>query len=270
VLLDPTGKPAGQLPIKADQAETLNAPARAGVWTLDMRSRPGIGFRDVGLSLKPAALISTSRESLLVSPTKQPGLVAYWSLDEGRGETVADTSQKVAYHGVLRGGRWTPGVKGSALAFDGRRGGVLVPGAESLHGLTQFTLSAWVRLDALPTRGNGATLINKGPEAPVQHFWWWIGYPPCHPLILELGNQQHQYGRSLHSPALKWELGRWYHVAVVFQRDGKQSTATHYRDGQALGTQTADKPFHSGEHDLLLGAYGGLHFLNGALDEVKI
>ena len=28
--------------------------------------------------------------------------------------------------------------------------------------------------------------------------------------------------------------------------------------------------FHSGDHDLLLGAYGGLHFLNGALDEVKI
>jgi hypothetical protein len=37
-----------------------------------------------------------------------------------------------------------------------------------------------------------------------------------------------------------------------------------------LGTQTADEPFDSGDHDLLLGAYGGLHFLNGALDEVKI
>lgn len=270
VLLDPSGKPAGQVQIKADQAEMLNAPASAGVWTLDVKSRQGVGFHDVGLALKPAALMSTSKGSLLVSPTKQPGLVGYWSMDEGRGETVADTSQKVAYNGVLRGGQWTPGVKGSALAFDGRSGGVSVPGAESLHGLTQFTLSAWVRLDALPARGNGATLINKGPEAPVQHFWWWIGYPPDHPLILELGNPQHQYGRSLHSPRLKWELGRWYHLAVVFQSDGKQSTATHYRDGHALGTQTADEPFHSGDHDLLLGAYGGLHFLNGALDEVKI
>ncbi len=270
LLLDPSGKPAGQMQVNADQAETLSVAAGAGVWTLDVKSRPGVDFRDVGLALKPAALISTSQESLLVSPTKQPGLVAYWPMDEGRGETVADTSQKVAYHGVLRGGQWMPGVKGTALAFDGRGGGVSVPGAESLHGLTQFTLSAWVRLESLPARGNGATLINKGPEAPVQHFWWWIGYPPDHRLILELGNQQHQYGRSLHSPALTWEPGRWYHVAVVFQSDDKQTTATHYRDGQALGTQTADEPFHSGDHDFLLGAYGGLHFLNGALDEVKI
>ena len=89
-------------------------------------------------------------------------------------------------------------------------------------------------------------------------------YPPDYPLILELGNERHQYGRSLHSPALKWELGRWYHVAVVFRSDRHESTATHYRDGQALGTQTAGEPFHSGDHDLLLGAYGGLHFLNGA------
>jgi len=29
-------------------------------------------------------------------------------------------------------------------------------------------------------------------------------------------------------------------------------------------------PSSSGEYDLLLGDYGGLHFLNGALDEVKI
>ena len=112
VVLDSSGKPAGQLSLKADQPETLIAPAGAGIWTLDVKSRPGVGFRDVGLALKPAALISTSKESLLVSPVKQPGLVGYWSMDEGRGETVADTSQKVAYHGVLRGGQWTPGVEG--------------------------------------------------------------------------------------------------------------------------------------------------------------
>jgi hypothetical protein len=97
-----------------------------------------------------------------------------------------------------------------------------------------------------------------------------IGYPPDHRLMLELGSEKHPYGRSLASTALKWEVGRWYHVAVAFQNDGANSTAAHYRDGRAVGTQTVDESFHSGDHDLLLGSYGGSHVLNGALDEVKI
>ena len=52
--------------------------------------------------------------------------------------------------------------------------------------------------------------------------------------------------------------------------DGVKTTVTHYRDGQTLATQTIAEPFHSGAHDLLLGSYGGLHFLNGAINEVKI
>lgn len=270
VLVDPSGRPAAQAQIEPDRAATLIVPASEGAWSLEAKARPGVSLRNLGLSIQPEAFVATTKDSLLVIPTKQPGLVAYWPMDEGRGEAVADTSQRVAYNGVLRGGRWTAGVKGGALAFDGRDGGVSVTGAESLHGLTQFTLSAWVRLDALPERGNGATLIDKGPEAPVEHFWWWIGYPPEHRLTLELGNAKHAYGRSASSPALKWELGHWYHVAVVFQNDGAKSTVTHYRDGQSVAKHRLEEPFHSGDHDLRLGDYGGRHCLNGALDEVKI
>ena len=269
-LLDPSGKAAGQVQGDLNSAQSMTAGAVDGVWTLDVKPRPGANLRDVALLLKPAVLASTSKEALLMSPVKQSGLVAHWAMDEGRGQIVADTSQKVAYHGTLLGGRWIKGVQGSALAFDGHSGGVSIAGAESLHGLTQCTLSAWVRLDGLPGKGRGATLIDKGPEAPGQHFWWWIGYPPDYPLILEVGNEKLPYGQSLESPALKWELGRWYHVSVVFRSDSKKTTAAHYRDGRLLGTATANGSFHTGEHDLLLGSYGGSHFLNGGLDEVKI
>jgi hypothetical protein len=216
------------------------------------------------------SLLSSSPEALLVTPVKKPGLIGYWPLDEGQGPVVADTSQPPAFNGSLRGGQWVEGKVGSALAFDGQSGGVSIPVEYAFHNLPRFTVSAWVQLAALPEQGNGASLINKGPEAPVQHFWWWISYPPDYRLTLELGSEQHQWGAPFSSEPLQWELGRWYHVASVCESDGQRTAVTHYRDGEMVGTATRDEGFHSGTYDLQLGTYGGLHWINGAIDEVKM
>lgn len=47
-------------------------------------------------------------------------LVARWEFNEGKGNTVKDSSGK-GHDGVFAGGdpQWVPGVAGSALAFDG-------------------------------------------------------------------------------------------------------------------------------------------------------
>jgi len=142
---------------------------------------------------------------------------------------------------------------------------------EGLHNLTEFTLSAWVRLDALPTKGNGATLINKGPEEPVQHFWWWIGYPPAYELTLELGDESNPMGRQF--PAVTHSNGNsasgitspWFSNATA-----AEAPFTHYRDDTVVGTETINGAFDSGTYDVQLGTYSNLHGLNGALQEVKI
>jgi len=170
----------------------------------------------------------------------------------------------------MRGATWAPGKIGTCLQFDGQSGSVLIPAEYSYHGLKHFTLSAWVKLDGLPLQGNGNTIVNKGPEAAVQHFWWWIAYPPNYALTLEMGNQDHEWGASFGSDPLQWELGRWYHVAAVFDSDGTSSTVTHYRDGQAVGTSTRPEAFHSGTYDIKIGDYGGMHWMNGCIDEVKM
>jgi hypothetical protein len=269
-LIDPAGQEAGRRKGALDRPESIAAAAREGVWSLAVSPAAGLDLREVDLALEPGTIVSARRDQVLVSPTKQPGLIAYWPMNEGRGSLVADVSQKVAYPGVLQGGRWTTGVAGAALAFDGRTGGVLVPAGEGLHGLSAMTLSAWVRLDALPQPSGGATLVNKGPEAPGQHAWWWIGYPPDYPLILELGSASHPYGASFGSRGLAWELGRWYHVAATMRSAAGQTIVAHYRDGQLVGTHRMAESFDSGEHELKLGTYGGIHVLCGALDEVKI
>jgi hypothetical protein len=270
-LRDPAGRDAGTVHGELDSYEEIRPAVAPGVWSVEVRPDGDASLKGVGLRLEGVpVLFGASPESLLSVATKKPGLIGYWPLDEGDGVCAADTSQPPPCDGTISGARWTPGRIGQALRFDGKSGAVTMPSNWAYNNLKAFSLAAWVRLDALPVQGNGATLLNKGPESPVQHFWWWIGYPPDYALILEVGNEKHQWGTSFATGALTWELGRWYHVAVAFHTDGQTSTAVLYRDGERVGERTLDEPFHSGAYDLKLGTYGSLHWLNGALDEVKL
>ncbi|MBM3476195.1 MAG: LamG domain-containing protein [Armatimonadetes bacterium] len=270
-LRDPTGREAGSVRGELDAYEEIRPAVKPGVWSVEVKPDGDAPLKGVGLRLEGVpVLFGASPESLLSVATKKPGLIGCWPLDEGSGIRAADTSQPPPCDGVISGAKWTPGKIGQAVRFDGKSGAVTMPSNWAYNNLKAFSLSAWVRLDALPVQGNGATLVNKGPESPVQHFWWWIGYPPSYALTLEVGNEKHQWGTSFASGALTWELGRWYHVAAAFHSDGKTSTALLYRDGERVSERTLDEPFHSGAHDLKLGTYGGMHWLNGALDEVKL
>jgi hypothetical protein len=231
----------------------------------------GTPLTDVGLRFENMpTMLSPDAPSLLVPPAKKPGLIGHWGMDEGDGSIVADISQAPAYNGRLRDAQWSDGKVGKCLMFDGKRGQVLIPAEYSYHNLRQFTLSAWVKLAGMPVQRNGHSIVNKGPEAPVQHFWWWIGYPPNHALILEMGSEAHRWGAGFSSQPLEWELGKWYHLASAFDCDGAKSTVTHYRDGEVVGAATRDEVFHSGSSDLKIGTYGGLHWMHGCIDEVKL
>jgi len=269
---EPDGGVRARTDGELDTPDTLAVKVtRPGTWSVDIARGGDTPLRDVGLRFEHLpSLLSPSAATLLVSPAKKPGLIGYWSMDEGEGTMVADTSRGPAYNGTMRDATWGQGEVGACLNFDGREGEVLIPAEYSYHNLKQFSLSAWVKLKRLPVQGNGRTIVNKGPEAPVQHFWWWIGYPPSHPLILEMGDQNRRWGTSFGTGRLEWTIDRWYHVAVVFQCDGKKSTVTHYRDGRPVGGSTRDEAFHSGSYDLKIGSYGGLHWMDGSIDEVKL
>ena len=125
-LFDPSGEVVGVTRGELDTPETITAAAMEGIWAVRVREVVGLALRDVGLSIKPATMVCTARDNLIVSPIKEPGLIAHWPLDEGRGAQIADGSQRVAYNGTLRDGKWIKGVRGTALAFDGRHGGVSI------------------------------------------------------------------------------------------------------------------------------------------------
>jgi len=269
---DPAGVAVGSVRGELDAPEPLKiAVTRPGVWSVEIAREGDRPLRGVGLACTgPIALMSSSPESCLAAATKRPGLIGYWPLDEGQGTRTRDASPPPPCDGVVTDAKWVPGRIGSALKLDGQHGEVSIKTNWAFSDLPAFSLSAWVRLDALPEPGKGASLVNKGPEAPVQHFWWWIGYPPDYSLVLEVGSEKHQWGQSFASQPLQWELGRWHHVATAFTSNGQTSTAVLYRDGQKVGESTLAEGFHSGAYDLKLGTYGGMHWLNGTLDEVKL
>lgn len=270
-LIRPDGSQAAKTSGELDEARTFSPLPTPGVWCLEVK-RAHCRLEDVGVRLSGVPPYLCTGSQALLRPTLKAGpVMAYWPMDEGAGDSVADKSGPPPANGRAYDCRWAQGVRGSCLEFDGDKSRVAVRRSYNLDGLREFTFSAWVKLRSLPERGHGFTIINKGPEAPVQHVWWWIGYPPHHSLVLEMGNEKYKWGVSFASGPLEWKMNRWYHVAVAFKCDGKRSQAWFYRDGQLVGTTARDEELHTADYDIILGAYPGrIHVMDGFIDEVKI
>lgn len=255
---------------KAESLLEVKQPA-AGVWRISISpAESDAAPKEIMLALKGVqAYLASSPYVLPEALSKPKGLIGYWKLDEGRGDIIQDSSPPPLFAGTVHGAKWTAGKFNSGLEFDGRRAEAIIPVDEPFHNLKNFSLCAWIKLKSQSEKGKGRTIVNKGPEMPVQHFWWWIGYPPEYALILEMGNEKYQWGTSFATGALQWELGRFYHVAVTCERQGNKVVVCHYRDGQLVGRSEKEEELHSGSYDLRIGSYGGLHFMDGIIDEIK-
>jgi len=88
--------------------------------------------------LAPAGAVDVVRE----------GLLSYWPFEEGQGEVAACAAGGKA--AKLHGPAWTDGVKGGALAFDGKDDYARTEFNEKLLlGRGDFTLEAWVSTGGL-------------------------------------------------------------------------------------------------------------------------
>ncbi len=271
-LVQPDGSPAGEVSGELDDVAELTLTADGRVWSIEIEPA-GLPLHDVAVRIDGAPpYLCTSAAALLRPQRKRSDLLGWWPFDEGQGATAYDKSGPPTLDATIISGRWADGVRGRCLAFNGSDTRVLVPHFWGLDGLREFTLSAWVKLRSMPEQGHGFTVIGKGPEAPVQHLWLWIGYPPSYRLILEMGNERHKYGTSFVSQPLKWQTGRWYHVAATYRWDGKRAVCRLYRDGQLVGEGTKDEELHSGSYALSIGCYnrGRAHVMDGFIDEVRI
>ena len=86
-------------------------------------------------------------------------LYSWWKLDETSGSTAIDTVRRM--DGAVSGAQFTTGKEGNALLFDGVDDGVLIDSSASLLGDTDFSLMAWVKIDA--AAGSGTIIQQREP-----------------------------------------------------------------------------------------------------------
>ncbi|MFG3233304.1 LamG-like jellyroll fold domain-containing protein [Streptomyces antibioticus] len=180
-----------------------------------------------------------------------------WTLDEGTGTTAKDSGPNARPLTLREGASWTPGVRGSALKFDGRSQYAETAGPV-LDTSGSYSVAAWVRLDAVP--GNYATAVSQDSRATANSFYLQYGHGAF--AFSTPGERRAQVTTAV-------ETGRWYHLVGV--RDATTNQIRLYVDGTLAATATGGAA---------LGSTGGLtvgrahwdganvDFWNGAVDEV--
>ncbi|MFG3103966.1 LamG-like jellyroll fold domain-containing protein [Streptomyces sp. NPDC048182] len=181
----------------------------------------------------------------------------HWALDEGSGTTAADSGPNGKALKLSAGTTWTPGVKGSALKFDGKDQSAETAGPV-LDTTGSYAVSAWVRLDGLP--GNYATAVSQDTRRQASPFYLQYGQG-----AFAFSTPGEQRARLVTTP----QTGRWYHLVGV--RDATSNQIKLYVDGKLAAT-AAGGPAYASTGPLTVGRaqWDGNpgDFWNGAVDEV--
>jgi Concanavalin A-like lectin/glucanases superfamily/Domain of unknown function (DUF4185) len=143
-------------------------------------------------------------------PTGGP-LAARWRFDEGTGTTTADASGNGATGTLVNGTSWIPSSFGTAVRFDGVDDHILVPDAGAAGPLdlgTDFSLSAWVRFDALPSTGGARNprILQKGSASGGPYYLAarTSTGPPVVSLRLRFGGTVHTKEGTELLPTASW------------------------------------------------------------------
>jgi hypothetical protein len=156
------------------------------------------------------ALLLTLLLSAPAEAQTEKGLVAYWSFDEGQGQTVRDASG-LNHHGRIQGGtKWGAGRHGAALWFNGSDGLVELADPEGLNLAGDATFMAWVQTSSDDARdrlifGDTAGLaVNRNLSIELDRGALLVGHGN--------GIQYESF-----SPSFKFD-GTWQHLAVIFEQ----------------------------------------------------
>jgi len=206
------------------------------------------------------------------------GLVGYWNLEEGGGQTVNDGSN-YNNHGTLGTStsagsddpKWTTGIKplsggvsgGSALDFDNESDYVEIPDDASLETDTELTIEAWIRPDSLSDHwgiankhkaaDNDNTWTLRDAQDDLTKIWMWTGNIGTPTIKLYINGIE-----DASSSITQLQVGNWYHIVGTIEGGD--------------GISVNDYPFGIGYMELSTGTVPDSpdHLFDGAIDEVRI
>lgn len=170
-------------------------------------------------------------------------------------------------------GRLTPGtsfvpggIKGFALRFSGENENTArIDDPKLLHRIgSPVTVTAWVRPDAWPAKGQQAIFLTKRPAA-------WMGTPfnlgvgDNGGLVLNASNGRDWSANAWTAPNTL-PPGKWTHVALTHAPSGERVL---YVNGAPVERKHVDGSFAANAEPLIFGREGDVRFV-GALDEVHL
>lgn len=200
--------------------------------------------------------------------------VGYWSFDEGQGTVVADGSGTGNAGTLVNGANaWLPGVRGSALYFDGTLGPtctrVEILDNPSLRLSRSGSFAAWVYTEE--AYRDAPVFAKEGPDGKLSYWFgqFFSGDGHWGTLLDQDGWQGWDFnGRQQgHIP-----VRRWTHLAVTW--DG--ASVNYYRNGYLTNTLNWGGTIHSSDARLFIGSNAEYTFLgnrtsfHGAIDEVHL
>ena len=208
--------------------------------------------------LRPVALTVMAILGLPpLCPAADDGLVAHWTFDEFKGSLAVDASGN-GYDALVKSATLTKGVHGGALRLDGTSSSIESVGAGAAVSGEALSVEAWVRPDTATFSGFPSVIRKDGFyalrfDSGTLGFLLWAEDQPV----------------RVECPARRWEPGRWYHLAGVY--DGRRMAL--YVDGEQVAAADAPAgivPLEVSPTACLLGGGPGRYPLTGTLDEVRI
>ncbi len=200
-------------------------------------------------------------------PHAPPSPVASWSFEEtasGSDVTIVDSSVN-ALHGTTtgRGSAAVAGPVGNGRVLNGFSDSVTMP-ASALYTPQQFTVRAWVRLDAYPS----ALGIIVSTFSGVSSTGWYLAVNSAGKAVFMPASPPSSSPWLLGKTSL--QLGRWYYLAAAY--DGSTNQAALYVDGQLQRSMQASGLAPSTTTLLTVGkaSWTDSYRLRGAVDEISI
>jgi len=190
------------------------------------------------------------------------GLVAWWKMDDGSGNTAADSSGNGLAGTLVGNPTWADGIAGGALKFDGDGDYVDIGKDAKFNIASQITVAAWIKVDAFDREWQ--TIISKGDSSWRLQRNWDKGTLEfgCTGLVVPGNRWGGIYGKT------DVNDGQWHHAVGVY--DGQKLNL--YVDGRLDISADVKGSINIHDYPVLIGenAEKPQRFWEGLIDDVRV
>lgn len=192
---------------------------------------------------------------------EEGGLVAYWSFDEGKGDTAFDYSGN-GNDAQIKNGKWVEGIAGNGVYLDGK-GFIECGGGLQLAFVFSgdYSIEAWVKHQSKNPQIYIAKWTGSGSQS-----GWWLGY---YEGVVQFGDYYEGGHTRIKGPDIA--DGKWHYVVGV--REGTKLVlcvdGNKVAEGKSSGKVAGDNPAPVLIGGFGNGRYAGWAFI-GTIDEVRV